>query len=368
MDITTDLDIVEINRRLTAYLNGQQDSKWEVIFSPLYTAQPSKCQEGIGFAEAYERTIVKLREVAKTEPQTIESVSTFEEWEQTLNPQDRNNFLQPVFELRDFVRSNFTQEEIFGFYFHGSLSTKDYVPYYSDFDTIVILRKTMLQDEQRLRDFKKRLTKSNVFLYLLDPLQHHGHFVITEYDLQAYNQFLFPLELFKYTTELSLFRQNLEFHVIKSWDKVVDALAKRVEYFRVKWPNDIEKGIFDSYEIKNAIQNILIIPVLYLELKNRQYYYKKFVLESARCDFDSKQWGVIERASKVRQSCQFHSIWPYQLRKFIGYWIHPKLLHFLHRKLDLSITEDMLAIMGQDMLNEARKLTEIMREKLGLRC
>ena len=255
MNSIKDLDITEINQRLAGYLNGYADHKWSVMFSPFYAMRPPKLQGSIGFDEAYEKAINQLQN-AKTGSQTINPVSSFEEWEKTINLEDKIGFLRPVFELRDFVRDQFTKEEILGFYFHGSISTQDYVPYYSDFDTLVIVKKAVIQNQKWLRDFKKRLTKSNVFLYLLDPLQHHGHFVITEYDLEAYTQSLFPLELFKYTTELSSFREKVEINVISSWDNVFDTLAKRVEYFGVKWPNDIERGNFDSYEVKNAIQNI----------------------------------------------------------------------------------------------------------------
>ena len=365
MNQIKDLDIIEINRRLAVYLNGHTDHKWCVMLSPFYTMRPPKLEGNIGFDEAYEKAIHQLQNV-KTESQTINPVPSFEEWERTINPEDKSGFLRPVFELRDFVRDYFTKEEILGFYFHGSISTQDYVPYYSDFDTLVIVKKAVIQDYQWLCDFKKRLTKSNTFLYLLDPLQHHGHFVITEYDLEVYTQSLFPLKLFKYTTEFTNYKSILNFNILPFQCRgLQEVFSFWLKYFEN--PKSFGFTPVSSYAVKQFIQSIIFVLTIYTELRDADFYYKKFIFDAVKQDFNHEQWSLIERATKVRENCQFHSRYPYNLRNILGF-IHPRLLHLLHRKFDRSIAKEMLAIMGENIIEEAQELTKIMIERLNLQC
>jgi predicted nucleotidyltransferase len=359
-----DFDIAKINSGLATYLNGRKDSKWEVLLPPFCSKYLSETKDNLDFAEIYEQAIAKLGDDTKIEQRVVCPVATFEEWEQTISTQDADSFLRPVFELCDFVRSRFAEEEILGFYLHGSISTQDYVPYYSDLDTLVVVRKTVMKDARKLRDFKRRLTRSNTFLHLLDPLQHHSHFVITEYDLQAYDQTIFPLCLFGFCTELSNFRTSLNFNVLPSQNvNLLKSFGFWMQYF--EHPERFGFSMDSSYAVKQFVQSIIFILILYTEIRDSQFYYKKFIFDLVEQDFDCELWNLIERASAVRRTCQFHSVWPYKLRKLIG-WIHPKLLHLLHKKLDRSIAEDILDVMGHSMLDEAQCLVETMSGKLNL--
>jgi len=361
MDQSKNLDIIRINQKLTAYLNGQTDQKKWVILSPFCTMSPPKLKGDIGFAEAYEKVIDQLRNI-KTESQIIDSVVSFKGWERRVNIKDQKDFLRPVFELRDFVRDQFIKEEILGFYFHGSISTQDYIPYYSDFDTLVIVKKAVIQNNKWLTSFKRRLTKSKTFLYLLDPLQHHGHFVITEYDLEMYNQSLFPLELFKYTTELTDYGSILRFNVLPlQRERLLEIFSFWLNYFEN--PSQFGFTFSSSYIVKRFIQSIIFVLIIYAELQNADFYYKKFIFDVVKQDFNHSQWSLIERATRVRKTCPFRSRYPYNLRKFLGF-VHPKLLHVLHRELDRSTAKQMVSIMGENILDDVRKLTKQMASNL----
>ena len=364
-DENTSLDIVELNQKLNAFLNGQMDSKWDIVIPFFLKGQISECHNKIRFAQIYEREIVELKRANPIESRFIKPATKFEEWRQTLNSDDKENFLRPVFELRDFIRSNFTQDEILGFYFHGSISTQDYVKYCSDFDTLVIVKKSVLNNEKWLYSFKERLTRSNTYLYLLDPLQHHGHFVITEYDLETYNQTIFPLNLFDFSTELSDFQNSLVFNVLPfPILHMRKSIFFWIEYFRKQ--GQLGFSLNSSYAVKQFVQSIFFLLTIYAELKSKQFYYKKFIFDLVRQDFDSKTWNLIEKSSMVRKNCEFHSIWPYQLRKFIGYCIHPRVLKRIHNDLDKSITKKILDIMGQNVLEEAYIFANIIKERLDL--
>lgn len=273
----------------------------------------------------------------------------------------KEKFLRPVFELRDYSQSQFTPDEIFGFYVHGSLSTMDYIEGYSDFDTLVVIKKEVFEDLDWLSDFKTRLARSNTYLYLLDPLQHHNHFIITEYDLNNYFESIFPLVLFDYATELTDYNSELHFKLLPDDYNRFEVLSLRKYYFSKLWP---EMGKLRAYDMKNAIQNILLLPALYLQLKTGQYMYKKDTFNLAKLDFSEEQWSVVKNASRVRMECQYKSYYPYSIRKFIGLHLHYKFLHGIHRYLDRNNSDEMYKLMGDNFLDESLDLVNDMLTKL----
>jgi len=272
-------------------------------------------------------------------------------------------FLRPLFQLRDYLQKHFSKEEVFDFYVHGSLSTMDYVEGYSDLDTLVIVRKEVIEDPKWLIEFKRRLARSRTFLYLVDPLQHHGHFVITEYDMKAYPEPFFPLELFKFTTRLTDFSNNLTFYVREAAAELGYIFKFWIEYFSNPYKYGFRKN--DAFSIKQFIQSVLLMPTIYYQFKTGKYLYKKYALKLAKSDFDVKTWSIVEKASKVRQNCLFKSYYPYWLRKIVGLYCHPALLHLIHRKFDRNNAQRMLTIMGPNMLNDALGLIKQMLEKIN---
>ncbi len=262
----------------------------------------------------------------------------------------RDAFLKPCRELQQFIRAHFTKRELLGFYVHGSLATLDYVEGYSDFDTLVIVRKEVLEDPRWAKDFKRRLGRSNTFLYLLDPLQHHQHFMLTEYDLDHYFEPIFPVVLFDYAVELTSFGNSLSFKCLDARQIVTQQLAVRKFYFGEMWP---KRRAMRAYDVKNAIQNIALLPTLYLQCKTGEHYYKRLSFDRARRDFSTELWSVVERATRVRQTCPYESLYPYWLRKWIGLHLHYKWLHLLHRRLDRNTAAAMEGVMGPGYLADA---------------
>lgn len=273
----------------------------------------------------------------------------------------KDRFLRPLFELQDFVRTQFSRKEILGFYVHGSLSTMDYVENYSDFDTLVVVRKEVLENCEWATDFRRRLSKSNTFLYLLDPLQHHRHFVITEFDLAHYFEPIFPLVLFDYATELTDFHEPLNFHIMDAQQYLNDDLHIWEYYFGEVWP---KMKRMRSYDVKHAIQSIVFLPVLYSQAKTGSYSYKKFVFDKVCNDFSPEVWSVVERATEVREKCPYRTFYPYTFRKWIGLKLHYKFLHLLHQYFDRDNCAEMLSIMGPEYLAEALELVKEMKDHL----
>ncbi|MBI3556191.1 MAG: nucleotidyltransferase domain-containing protein [Deltaproteobacteria bacterium] len=220
-------------------------------------------------------------------------------------------FLRPLAELQAYVSRSFSSEELVGFYVHGSFATMDYSENFSDLDTLVILRKEVADDPKWAMDVKRRLSRSNTFLYLMDPLQHHHHFTLTEYDLAHYFEPIFPLILFEYAVELTGFGNKLTFHCHTPDSSLREPLAASLGYFESYWPS---MQRLRAYDVKNAVSNILLLPALYLQCKTGKYLYKRDTFERAKPDFEPALWSIVERASQVRGSCAYRSAYPYLMR------------------------------------------------------
>lgn len=79
-------------------------------------------------------------------------------------------------------------------YLHGSLA--DYTPTpFSDVDDFVILRAEAWRDAETLRQVGTVLAQVARGYQDVDPFQHHGHWLVTEFDLLHYDESIMPLNV-----------------------------------------------------------------------------------------------------------------------------------------------------------------------------
>lgn len=355
----------DLNSKLIAFFNGDGYSFRRILLYLFNKRILNKFNNDTTLAEAYEQILNKEKEKSK-EKLIIADVSSYYDWYKRAKQKQGQAFLRPVYEMRDFIVKNFSNKELKGFYVHGSISTLDYVPYYSDFDTLFIIRNEVLKNKEWLMDLRRRIIVSKTFLYLLDPLQHHDHFIISEYDMLNYKQPIFPLELFKYATEFSDFNNELVFYISNDEEELSFILNFWKNYFK-----NSEKYSFDNsaYEAKRYIQSLLLLPTIFLQCLDRKYRYKKFTFDECKKIVGSYYFEIIERASKVRKNCPFHSIYSYNLRKILGIYFHPQILHHIHRFLDKNNSKEMLKCLGNDFkektVNLIIKMENILQKTNG---
>ena len=205
------------------------------------------------------------------------------------------DYLKPVLKFKQFSERKL-KGYIAGAYVHGSLATLDYVKGWSDFDTLVIIRRDAIADYKKLLELRDLFYMSRSFLCEIDPLQHHGHMIFTEYDMDYYCQAFFPLVLFKYSKSL-LGPKKLEF-------KLRDCTNENIAKFR--WFADYFKNLngnskMSSYNAKFLLHAVTLFPTLYLQAKNI-HVYKKFSFGIARKDFKPKEWEVVDYVSSLRMN------------------------------------------------------------------
>lgn len=250
--------------------------------------------------------------------------------------------------------STFLQRELHndlrGAYVHGSLGTYEETNF-SDFDALVIIKDEVLTSPIRLANVAAKLHKAQTIMLELDPLQHHGWFILTETDLEHYPEHYFPHELFKYAKSL----------LTNCDTKLTINLPDTVEYselfltLAVGIHNRLRNGNFprNMYDLKSLLSQFMLLPSLYIQLRDKKGIYKKKSFAEARKDFSPEVWSIMEEVSTIRKNWHYsiNSIQKYimtnpdfcarKLSKYIAPGIPDDILqvltpHFYDRMADFS--------------------------------
>jgi len=349
---------MKLQQKISSYLNGEYYSLRRFRDKPISflkskVIEITKEDKFISFEKSYDSVYEKelvVKTVIKKDIKRLKYKSK------------EKGFLRPVYEFQRYIKQYFSKDDMLGAYIHGSLGTMDYIEGYSDFDALLIFKKNIFNNDKKIESIRKKIKKANTFLYLLDPLQHHNLFIISELDMKYYFEPIFPLVLFDYAQEVTDFGNILKFNCLESEENRYDIMNFWIDTFR--YPMRYGFTEKRSYSVKHAIQSILFLPTIYLQAKTGNYMYKKFTFDKAKKDFNEKTWKIIEKATKVRENCPYESYYPYWLRKFIGINFHFKYLHLLHKYFDRNNSKCMLEIMQKNFLRESLTLIEIMQKNL----
>ena len=186
---------------------------------------------------------------------------------------------------------------LLGAYVHGSYSTAD-CNTYSDLDALVILKREVACDPQRLFDFAKVAAGTDRLLIEADILQHHAHFVLTEIDLDFYSDTYFPRVLFSLATELSSEKPLVIGTVRDSQAEAYAQLYRTCKRFMAPWRR---RQLHVAYHVKLQLSNFMILPALLLQVIQRPCY-KRDSFSLARPMFDKDTWQVMDEVSELRRA------------------------------------------------------------------
>lgn len=264
-------------------------------------------------------------------------------------------YFAPVLRFGHYARRHLASYAL-GVYLHGSLSTLDYVEGYSDFDTLIILKQDVVTDASALLRCRWETLRSLPFLYMVDPLQHHGHMIISEPDMHFYPQHYFPFVLFEYATSLFeasplVFRERdstLErHHMLWRFCQTVRRRACSGQHFR------------SLYEWKSFVQGIALLPAVYLQAAG-MYTYKKFSFERAKGDFSEHQWRVIEQITALRRGWDSTHWLPSWIVRSLAALPNPFVLSWIYRQLNRSLPSVCRNLIGENLVCGALSLSEAM--------
>lgn len=244
-----------------------------------------------------------------------------------------------------------------GAYVHGSYAVNEDISY-SDFDGLVIIRKDVLTTFFSRYRLARRLRKSERLMRLMDPLQHHGWFMVTENDLDDWPQTYFPHELFAYSRSIFSDRgRELRVRIdcnpdyLTAFNTLTNSVLRKIR--NKKYPENM-------FALKGLLSQFMLVPTLYLQARDNKPLFKKFSFAAARKDFSPEEWGIMDEVSLIRERWHF-SVHFFQ--RFMLSMNHP-FLNRLKKIIPLKIPADIKSHLSEDFYLRMKMLVEAMQKKL----
>jgi hypothetical protein len=206
--------------------------------------------------------------------------------------------------LKNYLKC--VQNEIFEIYLHGSLGANE-EKIFSDFDALVIIKDDAFKNRFRLYHLFYRLHKSRKIMFSMDPLQHHGWFVLYESQLKDYPATYFPPELFNYAKSLL---DNEDLNITIKIPSDIEYNIPFIKLARSLINTTVLIKTNNVYKLKGFLSRVMLLPALYCQARDKRGIFKKYAFEEARKDFDKNIWAPVEIASEIRLK------WHYKINPF----------------------------------------------------
>ncbi len=193
---------------------------------------------------------------------------------------------------------------IVGAYVHGSVGTGEEVAY-SDFDGLVILNDKSLESAVELLRAVVALKETERMMLKMDPLQHHGWFVLTEADLSDYPENYFPHELFAHSK--CLFGKNpLNLNIRNEVNS--KAFRKSFNHLSISILNKLENKKFleNRYVFKNFLSEFMLMPAIFLQARTGKGVFKKHSFGMAEKEIGG-EFSIMNEISAMRTNWSYRA-------------------------------------------------------------
>lgn len=193
-------------------------------------------------------------------------------------------------------------DQLLGAYVHGSIGNSEEVPY-SDFDGIVILKSSCFVNKEVLFRVVKALKETAHMMLKMDPLQHHGWFVLCEKDLLDYPEYYFPHELFLHAaclfgnSHLTIHLRAAGYHneFMKGFNHLSDSILNKI---------GSKKFLENRYGFKNLLSEFMLLPAVYFQAKTGKGIFKKLSFELLRKE-QGIMHGIMDEVSAIRETWEY---------------------------------------------------------------
>jgi predicted nucleotidyltransferase len=170
----------------------------------------------------------------------------------------------------------------------------------SDVDDFIIIKKEALKNKENFEKTHVILSKLNNLFARTDPLQHHGHFIFTEYDLMNYNESIMPLLTLNEGVSIGrpltlIVRINEELSHLKLEEIMEANIANGIKETNMLFDNKC-----NLYHLKDLISTISLLPALSLQKKG-MIISKKEAIINISISLDTKITRILKWATKMRK-------------------------------------------------------------------
>jgi predicted nucleotidyltransferase len=244
-----------------------------------------------GISETFQRE--------KKTSNSVKEIRTGRSWKEWLNETKKESkkyeFLTKLRTLQGAIQKELGTD-LLEVVLHGSFSTLDFCEGWSDVDVLFVIKKAIIEDPKKLLLMRRKMFNLLPYLFYYDPLQHHGFFVLAEHDLDYYPQSYFPFVLFEKGNSLFESRRLLHFRE----RECLEENRKQFMSFYHYLMGITDKNLRNSYEFKNFLHTLFMLPVAYLQLKGKSYKYKREAIKIVKKNMNQERKDYFEDISNIR--------------------------------------------------------------------
>jgi predicted nucleotidyltransferase len=172
---------------------------------------------------------------------------------------------------------------------------------FSDVDGVVVVKNESFNNYKNFKELKKKLDKISLEYQKIDPLQHHGHWIIFEEELNNYEQSKMPLVTFENAISIG---KNVEWIISESdmdltnkeIEKILNFQINDCLYYTEKLYN---KGL-NFYELKTFVSSLSLMPALSYQMKG-DFIRKEIAIRKIKNELGKDGLEVLNFASEVRE-------------------------------------------------------------------
>lgn len=141
---------------------------------------------------------------------------------------------------------------------HGSVADKSFTDF-SDVDDLVVLHEAAWRDAATLTVMATRLAALARAYQCMDPFQHHGHWLITDFDLALYDQSRMPLVALKDAVSM-VGRRSLLFRAGADASGFVRNALATVASMQRRLEAATGRGSIRAFDLKGLAGEVAILP------------------------------------------------------------------------------------------------------------
>lgn len=242
-------------------------------------------------------------------------------------------------------------------YIHGSWADNTKTSF-SDFDDLIIVHDGDFSTTSERKELDKWLNKVDMRFCRMDPLQHHGHWIIWESELNNYDESYMPMSVLAnglvlqgrhrifYSVDTLLSRHGLL--------RNIDFTLRNIEVLMLRYfDNKI-----NAYDLKCLIGSILLMPA-YLYQSQGVDLSKREAIESSNVIFSTDAFEVIRKASYMRSNWDrvFKSSRMIPLKLFSKICTNPHIFRKVSKKISPVVSSNTFPVWHKEEVDNYIKIS-----------
>ncbi|ANV89539.1 hypothetical protein [Picosynechococcus sp. PCC 8807] len=184
-------------------------------------------------------------------------------------------------------------------YIHGSWADQTKTSF-SDLDDLIVVKRDGIKTVREVRKIESWLNRVDMRFCRIDPLQHHGHWIIYEDQLENYDESYMPLLVLENSICLQGEKKisakvNIEATQV-GLERNLKVTLLNIENYYIKY----QKNQINLYDMKCLIGSFLLVPAYVFQMKGKRVT-KKWAIENASNIYSADVHKVLEICSTMRQ-------------------------------------------------------------------